>query len=415
MLLKTHLHHLRAWLRDRPVAADSLLAFGLWALVGLPLTLLGSEISELGVVVPLITMTLGMATVAFRRVALWPATVALMAISVLAVALSPEWIAAEVFAYLVMTYTAAAYRKFPEAVLLSLTLWTPPVALSLILSPPEEQVLLITAILIVTNWMTLSTAFFFGWVTQNRRTRVKELLDRAEVAEANQRGLVAQSVADERRRIARELHDVVAHHVAAMGVMASGAQRVLDTDLEQAREALEVITDTSRTAMQEMRAILEVLRNDADDDASQMMPQPGLESLQTLVSQSRQAGLPVKMTVKGRPFAPPVGVGLAIYRIVQEALTNTLKHGGKNARAGIVVNYNEKDLTVEVADSGQGTGALDGTVGHGLVGMRERVSLYGGSLWLGPRPGGGFQVRATFPSNPQMTPTSAESRRESHT
>lgn len=404
----------RDWFKSRPVAADSLLAFAVWLFMGIPLTLVTVQFTDANLAWALLMTTLGIATVAMRRRWMWPGAIVLSVVSVIAVASISDWSAPESFAFLIYTYTAAAHRRFLSAVWLSLVVWVPSTALHLVVNPPEEHALLLISISAALTWVLLSTTFFIGWIAQNRRIRLQELLERAEAAEANQRALVAQSVADERRRIARELHDVVAHHVAAMGVMASGAKRILGSDPEQAREAMEIISETSRTAMQEMRTILEVLRTDTDESEldPEMTPQPGVESLQALVSQARHAGLPVKFTVKGVPFAPAEGVGLAIYRIVQEALTNTIKHGGRRARAGIVVTYGTDDVTVEIADTGHGNGALDGTLGHGLVGIRERVSLYGGSLWVGPRPGGGFQVRATFPSSPHLTPTSAEMRKD---
>ena len=203
------------------------------------------------------------------------------------------------------------------------------------------------------------------------------------------------AVAEERARIARELHDVVAHNLSIMIVQAGAERRSLDADrLDETREVLETIELTGRTAMAEMRRLLGMLRR--SDDELALAPQPSLGHLDALVSQVREAGMPVDLRIEGTPRPLAAGVDLSAYRIVQEALTNALKHAGP-ASARVTVRYGNEELDIEIADDGRGgeLGVPGG--GHGLVGMRERVALFGGDLATGSRRGGGYAVRARLP------------------
>nr|WP_277605714.1 sensor histidine kinase [Glycomyces sp. L485] len=239
---------------------------------------------------------------------------------------------------------------------------------------------------------------------RNRREKVEELSDRARIAEQSQEALAAQAVADEQRRIARELHDVVAHHISVIGVMSEGAKRVLRTDPDTAEEALTTVNQTARTALREMRDILTVLRQGQEDPGNaDLEPQPTVDSLRALVAQTKEAGLPVRYNVRGAEYPLPTGVSLAVYRIVQEALTNTIKHAGPKAKAGVVVDYGELQFSVSIGDSGRGAPVMTGfSGGHGLIGMRERATLYGGTLQAGPQSGGGYLVEARFPKNAHL-------------
>ena len=197
----------------------------------------------------------------------------------------------------------------------------------------------------------------------------------------------------ERGRIARELHDVVAHNVSMMVVQAGAATRVLDGEQAAVRSALEVIASTGRETVDEMRALLGMLRS--DDGADGLNPQPGLADLDRLARGVREAGLPVTVRVEGDQRALPPALELSAFRIVQEALTNALKHAGP-ADAQVTVRYQEGAVELEVADSGSGPAGVQGT-GHGLVGMRERAAMFGGELQAAPSDGGGFIVRARLP------------------
>jgi signal transduction histidine kinase len=204
------------------------------------------------------------------------------------------------------------------------------------------------------------------------------------------------AVSDERARIARELHDVVAHSMGVMVVQAQGARRVLDREPERAREALRSIEDTGRSALAEVRRSLGVLRHEGSTAA--LEPQPGIGDLGGLVDHARDAGLVVEVQVEGEPLSLPPGVDLSAYRIVQEALTNTIKHAGAG-RVLVAVRYGEEELELEVCDDGAGPQAngSEPGAGHGLVGMRERVGLYGGDLWTGSGSEAGYTVRARIP------------------
>jgi len=207
-----------------------------------------------------------------------------------------------------------------------------------------------------------------------------------------------RALAEEQARIARELHDVMAHSVSVMVVQAAAAGDVFDSSPQQAREALRSIESTGRQALAEIRRVLGTIRS-PDGDAEVLTPQPGLSRLEDLIAQVRGAGLPVVLRIEGTRSELPAGLELSAYRIVQEALTNTLKHAGAN-QASVVLRYRPRELEVEIADDGLGglatRGEPDGS-GRGLIGMRERVAVFGGKLEAGARAGGGFVVRALFP------------------
>jgi signal transduction histidine kinase len=212
---------------------------------------------------------------------------------------------------------------------------------------------------------------------------------RAEVAE-RQREV---AVAEERARIARELHDVVAHTVSLMVIQTGAVRRRIHKDRPDDAELLAEVESAGRDAIEELRRLLGILRDPGEQ--LDLAPQPGLDRLEPLLEQVREAGLRVDLTIEGERVALPAGVDLAAYRIVQESLTNALKHAGR-ARAAVLVRFDPRALGIEVTDDGPGSGHGNGT-GHGLVGMRERAALYGGTLEAGPRDGGGFAVRATLP------------------
>jgi signal transduction histidine kinase len=207
-----------------------------------------------------------------------------------------------------------------------------------------------------------------------------------------------RAIAEEQARIARELHDVMAHSMSVMVVQAAAAKDVFDTNPDQARESLRSIESTGRQALAEIRRVLDVVRP-VDGSAADRSPQPGLSRVGELIDTVRAAGLSVVVRTVGAPFALPTGIDLSAYRIVQEALTNTLKHAEART-ATVVLTYEPEQFVVGVSDDGRGGGtdrsSNDG-LGQGLIGMRERVALYGGELVAGPSTGGGFQVRARFP------------------
>ncbi|WP_051806822.1 sensor histidine kinase [Streptomyces sp. NRRL F-2664] len=209
-----------------------------------------------------------------------------------------------------------------------------------------------------------------------------------------------RAVAEERRRIARELHDIVAHHITAMQLMAGGARANLAHDTEAAREALVTLEDSGRIALREMRQLLDVLRAGEEPDETPPAPQPGAADLERIITESRLAGTETVFTVDGPVRPLPPSVGLTLFRIVQEALTNTRKHAGE-ARADVRLTYRADEVAVEVCDDGAGAAPpvarpAAGT-GYGLIGMHERVALQGGTLEAAARDGGGFRVAARLP------------------
>lgn len=213
-----------------------------------------------------------------------------------------------------------------------------------------------------------------------------------EAAEVSERARLA--VAEERARIARELHDILAHSVSVMVVQAEAAEEMLDRNLpERAREPLSKIQETGRGALADMRRMLGILRR--HDAQPALVPQPGIANLELLLAKVRESGLPVELVVEGEPSTLPPGIDLSAFRIVQEALTNSLKYAGP-ARARVVVRYAPEALELEVSDDGAGS-ANGAHGGHGLVGMRERVALFGGELHAGPAPDRGYVVRARLP------------------
>ncbi len=236
-----------------------------------------------------------------------------------------------------------------------------------------------------------------GRESYHRQRRMIDLERRAIQAEHEREQQAAEAVLNERVRIARELHDVVAHEITVMTLQTAGARRVLDSDRDRATQAMRAAEAAGHRALTEMRRLLGMLRT-ADSKAT--APQPGLDSLETLVEQMNLAGLRTELSVNGQHRQLPLGVDLNAYRIIQESLTNTLKHGGPDVSASIALTYNDSVLSVEISDDGRGASAAaspgDGS-GQGLVGMHERVALLEGSMTAGPKPGGGYRVTANIP------------------
>ena len=387
---------LRQWLRQRPLAGDTLLVAGLVLAEVLFTLLTPREFWPRSLPAALGWGVLCAAPVALRRVAPWPAVLVALATLALPLALDVAP-ATQSLTFVVLTYTMAAYRPARPAVMAAAVLWLPAAAVATLM-PPEVVPQIGSAYLVANNLLVGVVSFSVGRTVHARRSSTEALRERARVAEATQRALADQAVADERRRIARELHDVVAHHVSVMGVLATGVRRVLRRDPDAADEAIGTIEETSRATLRELRRLLDVLRTEAEP-AADLAPQPGIAGIETLAEQVREAGLPVTLTVVGTPGALEEGEALTVYRIVQEALTNALKHAGA-ATAQVRVSFSVDAVEVEVTDTGRGPSPDTHRVGHGLVGMRERVGLYGGVLRTGARPGGGYRVYARIPVEP---------------
>jgi signal transduction histidine kinase len=303
-------------------------------------------------------------------------------------------------AILILLYSLAAYRPRRVSVLglgvclagavVAVAVWVPSSV------SPLNRVLLATVIFSGTALV----AWVLGDSMRYRRAYLTSLEDRAARLERERDAQAQISAAAERARIARELHDVVAHNVSVMVVQADGASYALRSEPDRTAQALTAISQTGRQALAEMRRLLGILRS--GDEAGDLAPVPGLDQLRELLDQARKAGMSVSLTLEGAARPVPEGAELAAYRVVQESLTNTRKHGGLAAAAAVILRYEPDGLMLRVTDdglaaAGPGTGPAADEPGHGLTGMRERIEMYGGTIQAGPLPGGGWQVTARLP------------------
>jgi signal transduction histidine kinase len=246
----------------------------------------------------------------------------------------------------------------------------------------------------------IAAAAVLGDYIRTRRAYLAAVEERAARMERERDAQATIAAAAERTRIAREMHDVVAHSLSVMVAQADGAEYVMDTSPDQARRAIATVAETGRHALTEMHRLLGVLRSPQVE--GELTPQPGVDQLDELIARTQSAGLPVTLSVRGAPVPLRPGLSLTVYRIVQEALTNTLKHGGPSVTATVQLRYLPSDVEVDITDNGHPFGvARSGLViasgGHGLTGMRERTAVYGGSLQAGPLDSAGWRIRARLP------------------
>jgi signal transduction histidine kinase len=381
-----------AWLGRHPRLVDGLLALLLAALGA------GTAFAGRPVLVALPLLLAMIIPVVFRR----RNPVAAFSVAVVSGAAQlvvfPRPSAADL-AIPVLLYTLAAYRPRRVSLaglaicllgaILGVLVWTTGLAV-------DRQI--IVALVIFCG--TALVAWVLGDSMRYRRAYYAALEERAARLEREADAQAQIATATERARIARELHDVIAHHVSVMVVQADGAGYALDGNPERARRALAAISATGRQTLTEMRRLLGLLRS--GDARTQLTPQPGLGQLRELVEQARAAGMSVSLTQQGAPHPLPEGAELAAYRVVQESLTNTRKHGGLAAAASIILRYDHDGLVVQVSDNGRGDTTAGDGIGHGLTGMRERVEMYGGTVTAGPLPEGGYQVTAQIPAVPPL-------------
>ena len=377
----------------------------------------------------LVPITLGLTIpVVFRRTHPVGAFAVVIAVGALQVIfdLRP---AAPDLAILVLLYTLAAYTTRRISI----------IGLSICLLGSAAELLYTHEIRTqLPNWLLTGVIVFAGpsliaWLLGDsmryRRAYYANLEERAARLERDRDAQGRMAASAERARIARELHDVVAHNVSVMVVQADGATYALGSDPGRTREALAAISATGRQALTEMRALLGVLRKDDEgrhdepaglphgagydreavaaapgraqtDVTASLAPVPGIDQLDDLLDQARAAGLPVSCTIEGRPQRLPEGTALAAYRIIQESLTNTRKHAGPSAQASVLLRYTSDAVELVIADDGLGDAAASDGAGHGLTGMRERAAMYGGSVRAELRPAGGFIVTARLPIAP---------------
>ena len=253
-----------------------------------------------------------------------------------------------------------------------------------------------TAALVLEAIVSLVMAWALGALQRSRRIHAAEVERRLELLERERETQAELAASHERSRIARELHDVIAHGVSVMVMQAGGARRFLQRDPERADRAMAEVANTGRRSLAEMRRLLGLL--DRDGEPAELAPQPGLDRLDELLERFRRAELPVEVTIEGDRRELPSGVDLSAFRIIQEALTNVLKHAG-HVPVSVRLRYGDEDLRLEILDRGNGRRptAESATAGRGLIGMRERAALHGGQLRAGPEAGGGFRVECDLP------------------
>jgi len=303
-----------------------------------------------------------------------------------------QGVAIGTFAALVILYSAASLTDTPRALLAALI-----TAAGIIVYFATDRGDP-GAVAAVTTGATYAAAWFLGVYARSRREYTHVVEERAALLEREREVQAREAVASERSRIARELHDMVGHALNVIVIQAGAAQRVVGQRPEAARDALTSIESAARDALTDMERMLGILR--ASDEGEPLSPQPGLGAVSSLAARVGEAGLPVEVTVEGVPVALPASIDLSAYRIIQEALTNALKHAGP-AHAAVHIRYAPDSLDLEIVDDGRGASGRAGEGGEhrgrGLIGMTERVNLFGGVLDVGPRPGGGFRVHARLP------------------
>ena len=303
-------------------------------------------------------------------------------------------------AILILLYTLAGYRPRRVSVPGLGVCLAGSVAAVAVWAPSSVSALNRALMAVVIFSGTALVAWVLGDSMRHRRSYLTSLEDRAARLERERDAQAQIAAAAERARIARELHDVIAHNVSVMVVQADGASYALRSEPERTAQALNAISHTGRQALAEMRRLLGILRS--GDEQAGLAPVPGLDQLRELLGQAREAGMSVSLTLEGPVRPLPGGAELAAYRVVQESLTNTRKHGGLAAAAAVTLRYEPGGLLLQVTDdglgtSGPGTGAAAEGPGHGLTGMRERIEMYGGTVQAGPLPGGGYEVTAWLP------------------
>ncbi|HLM05042.1 MAG TPA: sensor histidine kinase [Blastococcus sp.] len=369
-----------AALRRRPVVADAALAAGLAALVVQEITT--SDVrGPMGALIPLGVLATLPLTLRRRHrlVALVAVVAGLLGLHQLSIEQEPQ---TTLLPFLVAVYSVAAHAQPRVA-------WTGLVVAltAIVVDEPGDTIVL--GPLTAATWAV-------GRLVRSWRRQADDLARLARELEQERADNARLAVASERARIARELHDVVGHTLSLMVLQAGGERLALGSERPATRDALAAIERAGRTTLGELRRLVGVLR--ADDDEPELAPLPGLAGVPDLVDQVRTTGLPVELRVLGPAGPLPLGLDVSAYRIVQEALTNAVRHASANS-VTVCIRYGEGEVCIEVVDDGRpGTPDEPGSgAGHGLVGMRERVALYGGRLTVGPRAGGGWSVAARLP------------------
>ena len=384
--------HPIVWLRTHPRAADAILAFGI-AVVAIAAHLAGdTSVNDPNQVEPawwtVLLVLAGTVPLSWRRTN--PLRVGVIVVTAEVIALFIGVSGAAFLGSVVAVYSIGAHATGLERTRVMTGIAV--IVLLLFVAGWIDGLSLLDEF--ISTGVVLVTAFVLGDNLRRRREHLADLAERAERAEREQDLLAERRVAAERTRIARDLHDVVAHSVSIMVIQAAAARRNLATSPEQAAAAIEAIESTGRRTMTELRSILGVLRTDADTPETVLAPQPSLERLDSLAGID---DLPIAVTVDGDLESLPDGVSVTAYRLIQEALTNIRRHAGTVEEVAVRLGIVGDRLDIEIVDDGRGAGSMVTAGGFGIIGMRERVAAVGGRIDAGPRPGGGWRVRATLP------------------
>ena len=400
---------LLAWEERHRLVVDSFAAFAL-ILVSIPMTVLlrGSTAVLFGTLDPTsaasaaVVVTPLVAPLALRRVRPTASVVLVYSVALFQMLfVTPVTLPAD-FAVLVALYSVTVHGPRWAHRVAAVGAVAGSLLLTARLARPYYVDLVDAAVLGLFALVLALAAWAFGLVRRSRRETIEALVDRAErlETERDQQGRLA--TAAERARIAREMHDIVAHSLTVMIAQADGGRYAANADPPAATRALGTIAETGRAALTDMRRLLGVLRDEPRTTTGPQVgtttPQPAADDLEALVEQVRTSGARVSMVRMGTARTLPPGVGLTVYRIAQEALTNVLKHAGPDPTVTVMVQWRPESITVEVTDDGRGAAAGSDGLGQGLRGMAERATMFGGTVVAGPRPGGGFRVRAVVPT-----------------
>ncbi len=379
----------RWWRGIPPLVADAALAAVVLGVTLIEVSLNDDDTGRHGRALSITLLVLMSVVIVFRRrhpVAVW--IVSGVLVSIYGVASFPDPVLP--YGPLIAVYTVAAYTSWRTTMIAGIVT-AATIALSMIVDPNDDLVDWLIA------FLSTTTAWLVGNNVRVYRAYTGELEAKAERLDRDRQAEAERAVAEERLRLARELHDVAAHHVSVIALHAEAGQALLPRHPERANESLEVIGEVARTTLTELRRVVGVLR---EDRAAPLAPQPGLDQLPMLVDEVERAGLPVTLQVSGTPGSISRTLDTSAYRIVQEALTNVLRHAGP-ATAQVRICYEPDAVAVEVLDDGIGPANGEGPVladgGHGLAGMRERAAMLGGTLTAGARPDRGFAVAARLP------------------
>jgi signal transduction histidine kinase len=369
-----------AWIRRYPFIADTALALAVLAVSVPPVSAISGKNHGL-------SFTLVIALVcalAWRRRAPFTVFLAMSGLALVQFAATPE-LNVDI-AMLVAFYTVAAYEP-PKRVLIAAIMMEAGAVLAAVTVAHTLGVSLLLS-------GTVAAAGLLGYYARTRRAYLEALVDRADRLEREQDQQAQLAAAAERTRIAREVHDIVAHNIAVMIALAEGAAYTAPASTGQAVELMGQVSETGRSALTDMRRLLGVLRAPAQPERT---PQPTLDDIEDLLATIRTAGLPVRLTVTGQPYPLPAAAQLALYRMTQEALTNTLKHAPGAAGAQVRLTYLPGEVGLEITDAGCPGAVTSSGTGHGIAGMRERAAVFGGKVTAGPRPGGGWRVHTVLP------------------